>query len=68
MDNQLSEFYCVEKSKLDKVMDFLSNLYKMCDGMTKVHNEIMELLKESIVYEMDKMNDIITKHIDSSNQ
>jgi hypothetical protein len=68
MDSQPKEYYVIEKSKMDMLIEFLSNTYKMCNDLTKVHDDIVEMLRKSLVYEMEKLNDVIVKNIESSNQ
>jgi hypothetical protein len=68
MDSESKEYYIIEKTKMDVLLEFLSNTYKMCKDLTKVHDDILEILGKSLVYEMEKLNDVIVKNIESSSQ
>ncbi len=56
MSDQNNKVYVVDKEKIDKLTQLLADSFKMCQEICTINNHLIELIRKSLVSEMDNLN------------
>ncbi len=56
MSDQNNNVYVVDKEKIDKLTQLLTDSFKMCQEICIINNHLIELIRKSLVSEMDNFN------------